>query len=125
MPMSLRTRFTSTCAAVIVTPSSSTVPALGLSSRLRQRSRVDLPEPDGPITHTTSRAWTARSTPFSTSVWPNDLRSPAARRITGAVVMAPTAPRRLLAVALEARRAEALVDRGHGGALGRLPAETL
>ena len=38
----------------------------GSSSRLRQRSRVDLPEPDGPMTNTSSRSATLRSTPFRT-----------------------------------------------------------
>jgi ABC-type phosphate transport system ATPase subunit len=40
--------------------------ALGCSRRLRQRSRVDLPEPDGPITNTSSRSVTSRSTPLRT-----------------------------------------------------------
>ena len=31
-------------------------PSDGSSSRLRQRSSVDLPEPDGPITNTSSRS---------------------------------------------------------------------
>ena len=42
------------------------LPDDGSSSRLRQRSRVDLPEPDGPITNTSSRSATSRSTPFRT-----------------------------------------------------------
>ena len=40
----------------------------GSSSRLTQRSRVDLPEPDGPMTQTTSPWPTSRSMPLSTSL---------------------------------------------------------
>ena len=40
--------------SVTSTPPTLTVPAVGCSSRLTQRSRVDLPEPDGPMTQTTS-----------------------------------------------------------------------
>eukprot|EP01133_Synstelium_polycarpum_P001902 gene1901-2182_t len=36
------------------------------NTALMQRSRVDLPEPDGPIRHTTSPLATSRSTPCST-----------------------------------------------------------
>ena len=49
------------------------LPELGCSSRLRQRSRVDLPDPDGPITKTSSRSATSRSTPFRTWRWPKCL----------------------------------------------------
>ena len=38
-----------------------------------QRSIVDLPEPDGPMMHTTSPLATSNDTPFSTSTAPNDL----------------------------------------------------
>ena len=41
-------------------------PEDGSSSRFRQRSRVDLPDPEGPITKTSSRSATCRSTPFRT-----------------------------------------------------------
>lgn len=34
--------------AVVSTPSMKTLPLVGVSKRLMQRSRVDLPEPDGP-----------------------------------------------------------------------------
>ena len=38
-------------------------PDVGSSRRLTQRSSVDLPDPDGPITHTTSRGCTVSDTP--------------------------------------------------------------
>ena len=41
---------------------------MGSSSRFTQRSRVDLPEPDGPITQTTSPWSTWKSMPLSTSL---------------------------------------------------------
>ena len=44
----------STSGSVSSTPSTTTVPAVGSSSRLTQRSSVDLPDPDGPMTQTTS-----------------------------------------------------------------------
>ncbi|MNT33884.1 hypothetical protein D3C72_1698320 [compost metagenome] len=44
-------------------------PPLGSSSRFRQRSRVVLPEPLGPMMATTSPGSTVRSMPLSTS-WP-------------------------------------------------------
>ncbi len=40
---------------------------------LMQRRTVDLPEPDGPMMHTTSPFGTSNDTPFSTSTAPNDL----------------------------------------------------
>ena len=54
----------------MVTPFITTVPALGCSSRARHRSSVVLPEPEGPMRHTTSLGWTARSTRRSTSTGP-------------------------------------------------------
>ena len=39
-------------------PSTMIAPELGSSSRFRQRSSVDLPEPDGPMTNTSSRSAT-------------------------------------------------------------------
>ncbi|MCY1186432.1 hypothetical protein D9M73_273080 [compost metagenome] len=44
-------------------------PASGVSSRLRQRKKVVLPEPLGPMMATTSPGCTVRSIPLST-VWP-------------------------------------------------------
>ena len=40
-----------------------------------QRRNVDLPDPDGPITHITSPGATSRSMPLSTLSWPNDLQT--------------------------------------------------
>jgi hypothetical protein len=40
------------------------------SSRLRQRNSVDLPDPDEPISDTTSPRWAVMSMPFSTSSAP-------------------------------------------------------
>src|SRR5699024_5192270 len=54
-------------------PSMRTRPALGSSSWLMQRSRVDLPEPEGPTSTATSPACTVRSQPFSTWRSPKDL----------------------------------------------------
>ena len=48
-------------------------PLVGSSSRLQQRSSVDLPEPEGPMMKTSSPCATARSIPFSTSAVPKDL----------------------------------------------------
>ena len=42
-------------------------------SALTQRMRVDLPEPDGPMMHTTSPFMTFIVIPFRTSSVPNDL----------------------------------------------------
>jgi hypothetical protein len=47
-----------------------TVPPVGCSRRAKHRSKVVLPEPDGPITQTTSFGATARLTRRSTSVGP-------------------------------------------------------
>ena len=49
MPIRLRTLSTSTSGSVISMPSTKILPDVGSSSRLTQRSSVDLPEPDGPI----------------------------------------------------------------------------
>ncbi len=54
-------------------PSTKIRPDVGCSSRLTQRSSVDLPEPEGPITQTTSPVSTWKSMPLSTSWSPNDL----------------------------------------------------
>ena len=52
------------------------VPSSAWSKKLAQRSSVVLPEPEGPISETTSPLCTVRSTPFSTSSVLNDLRIP-------------------------------------------------
>ena len=66
MPMRWRAWLMSVRGSSMSMPSTTTLPEDGSSSRLRQRSRVDLPEPDGPMTNTSSRSATARSTPFRT-----------------------------------------------------------
>ena len=66
MPMRWRAWLMSVRASSMSMPSTTIEPEDGSSSRLRQRSRVDLPEPDGPITNTSSRSATFRSTPFRT-----------------------------------------------------------
>src|SRR6185436_12078379 len=87
MPIFCRTRLMSTSCAVISVPSTMTAPLEGSSSRLQQRSSVDLPEPDGPMMKTSSPCATARSMPFNTSRVPKDLCSPRISRmaISGAL----------------------------------------
>src|SRR5205814_9590777 len=51
-------------------PSSSTCPELAFSRPARMRIRVDLPQPEGPITHTNSRRCTMKSMPRKASVSP-------------------------------------------------------
>src|SRR5947208_10005036 len=67
--------------AIRSTPSKWMAPPLGSSSRLQQRSSVLLPEPDGPITNTSSCGATSRSMPRKTSVVPKVLRSARTWRI--------------------------------------------
>ena len=62
-------------------PSKTTLPPLGSSSRLMQRSSVLLPEPEGPMMKTSSRSLTERSMPFKTSVAPKLFLRPAMRSI--------------------------------------------
>ncbi len=52
-------------------PSTKILPSVGRSSRPAACSKLDLPEPDGPIRPTTSPGKTSRSTPFSTSNSPS------------------------------------------------------
>ena len=91
MPMRRRTASRSTSGSVTSTPSTKTLPLVGVSSRFTQRSSVDLPDPDGPMTHTTWPGSTVRSMPWSTSLSPKDLWRSA---ISMACVMAssPCAP---------------------------------
>ena len=53
MPMRERSLSTSASGSVISSPSTKILPLVGVSSMLTQRSSVDLPEPDGPMTQTT------------------------------------------------------------------------
>ncbi|MCY1427849.1 hypothetical protein D9M71_437120 [compost metagenome] len=57
----------------MLSPSTVTVPWLGISSKLMQRSRVLLPEPLAPIRDTTPPSWAVSETPLSTSNWPKRL----------------------------------------------------
>ena len=57
-----------------LSPSISTSPELASSSPAMMRSKVDLPQPDGPTKTTNSPSLTSRSMPFSTSTLPKDLR---------------------------------------------------
>ena len=76
MPTPRRTASMSTSGSVTSTPSTTTCPLVGTSSRLTHRSSVDLPDPDGPMTQTTSPRSTLRSMPRRTSFLPNRLVSP-------------------------------------------------
>ena len=51
-------------------PSSKTSPELGSSSPARIRTRVDLPQPDGPTTQRNSRRCVTKLMSFSASVSP-------------------------------------------------------
>ena len=52
------------------------------SSLFRQRRNVDLPDPDGPMTQTTSPWLIVVSMPLSTSSSPNDFFRPSMRILT-------------------------------------------
>ena len=52
-------------------PSNSTLPPVGVSNKFRQRKKVLLPLPEGPIITTTSPASISKSIPLSTSFFPN------------------------------------------------------
>src|SRR3954465_14298751 len=71
---SSRSRFWS--AAAMFSPSNNTSPAVGSMSRVRQRTSVDLPEPDNPITTNTSPGATSKLTSRTAAVQPVlDIRS--------------------------------------------------
>ena len=89
MPMLSRRRLTLTCSAARSSPWNHTCPASGVSSRLMQRSRVDLPEPEGPMMVTTSPGMTEKSTPRSTTLDPKLFSMPSTR-MRGS--LAPAAP---------------------------------
>ena len=100
IPIRRRIRLTSTPGLEISSPSIVIRPASIGSSRLTQRSRVDLPEPDAPIRQTTSCWPTDRSIPRRTSSLPNDLWRPSmttAGTVAGeplAIVVTGRSPRR-------------------------------
>ena len=73
MPIRRRTASMSTSGSVTSTPPTNTFPDVGCSSRFTQRSSVDFPEPDGPMTHTTSLGPTRKSMPRAPPASPNDL----------------------------------------------------
>ena len=73
MPTSLRSFASARPSAGSGWPSKVMVPELIGSSRLMARHSVDLPEPDGPITTTTSPRATDRLTSSSTCSGPNHL----------------------------------------------------
>ena len=58
--------------ALTSSPSILTLPEVASSSPAMTRSRVDLPQPDGPTKTTNSPSLTSRSMPFSTSTLPKD-----------------------------------------------------
>src|ERR1700736_4531296 len=60
-----------------------THPASGGESQFRQRSSVDLPDPEGPSTQTTSPRMTVRLTPSRMRFEPNDLTTFSALIATG------------------------------------------
>src|ERR1700681_2577077 len=76
MPTWLRIAASSPPLAVSRLPSTTTVPSCTASRPLMQRISVLLPEPDGPITTTTSPVATARSMSASTWFVPNHFWTP-------------------------------------------------
>ena len=67
MHMWRRTSSMFTCGAVMHCPSKTISPEVGTSSRFRQRRKVDLPEPEGPMTTTFSPGAMCSLTPLSTT----------------------------------------------------------
>ena len=84
-------RVGSTRGSVTSRPSSSTCPSSTVSSRLAQRSSVDLPDPEPPMRATTWCSATARSTPRSTTFSPNALTTPRMSRTAPLTADSPTA----------------------------------
>src|SRR6185369_149654 len=73
------------------TPSKTISPLLIGSSRLIARHNVDLPEPDGPITTTTSPRAIDRFTSLSTWSSPNHLLTPLSTIKGSSVIIRPIA----------------------------------
>ena len=67
MPTFSRTRLMSVFLSVMSTPPMTISPPSASSSRFRQRRRVDLPLPEGPMMTTTSPSRTSRLMSLSTS----------------------------------------------------------
>ena len=82
MPMCWRTLSRSTFGSVRSNSSTTTLPPVMSSSLFRQRRNVDLPEPDGPMTQTTSPWLIVVSMPLSTTSSPNDFFRPSMRILT-------------------------------------------
>ena len=76
IPIFSRTLFRSTFLAVISQPSTIIFPPLASSRRFRHLKNVDFPEPEGPMTTTTSPSLTSTEISLSTSKSPNDFFSP-------------------------------------------------
>ena len=72
IPISSRTLFMSIFFEVISSLSTKILPLVGLSKRFKHLKKVDLPEPDGPITTTTSPSFISWFIPFRTSSSPKD-----------------------------------------------------
>src|SRR5882762_4897949 len=121
MPIFWRTWLMSTSVRVMSVPSTTTEPLVGSSSRLQQRSSVDLPEPEGPMMKTSSPWATARSMPFSTSRVPKDLWSALTSRIEPMCLALRRVRTRV--VAFHARHAVARRHLVDPGVLLRLDAE--
>jgi hypothetical protein len=90
MPIRLRRRSTSASGVEDVLALDEDGPSDASSSRFTQRSSVDFPEPDGPMTQTTSPCATWKSMPRSTWLSPKDLCSPDLDR---QALAAPSSPR--------------------------------
>ncbi len=82
MPMCWRTLSRSTFGSVRSYSSTTTLPPVMSSSLFRQRRNVDLPEPDGPMTQTTSPWLMVVSMPLSTTRSPKDFFRPSIRILT-------------------------------------------
>ena len=85
MPIRRRTASVASRGSVISCPSSSITPSSTVSSRLMQRSSVDLPEPEAPMSTVAVCSGTSRLTPRRTSSSPKDLRTSLTRSTGGPV----------------------------------------
>ena len=81
MPMRWRRQSRSAYRSVKSWPPNQIWPLSGSSSRFKHRSRVDLPEPEAPMMHTTSPFCTSRSMPLRTFRGSKDFSSPRMERI--------------------------------------------
>ena len=89
MPIFWRRAFRLTFKSIKSCPSNQMWPESASSSKLMQRSSVDLPEPDAPMMHTTSPRLTSRSMPLSTCRSPKDFPS-CSILMMGSFVIAPS-----------------------------------